>query len=53
MNVFVYDLLPPTMHILQHGWLSSNNILFVGSEQTALVDSGYLTRAPQTVSLVA
>jgi len=46
-------LLPPTMHVLQRGWLSSNNILFLGREQTALIDSGYLTHAPQTVALVA
>ncbi|MBB5199669.1 MBL fold metallo-hydrolase [Glaciimonas immobilis] len=47
------DLFPPTIHVLQRGWLSSNNILFVGREQTALIDSGYATHAPQTVALVA
>ena len=45
--------LPESMHVLQRGWLSSNNILFLGREQTALVDSGYATHAPQTVELVA
>jgi glyoxylase-like metal-dependent hydrolase (beta-lactamase superfamily II) len=45
--------LPPTMRVLERGWLSSNNILFLGSEQTALVDSGYLSHAAQTVALVA
>src|SRR5207245_4781586 len=44
--------LPPTMRILERGWLSSNNILFLGREQTALVDSGYATHAPQTLALV-
>jgi glyoxylase-like metal-dependent hydrolase (beta-lactamase superfamily II) len=44
--------LPSTMRVLERGWLSSNNILFAGRE-TALVDSGYLTHAPQTVVLVA
>ena len=39
------------MQVLERGWLSSNNILFCG-EQTALVDSGYLTHAPQTLALV-
>ena len=39
------------MHVLQRGWLSSNNILFTG-ERTALVDSGYATHAPQTLDLV-
>lgn len=47
------SMLPPTMRVLERGWLSSNNILFLGREQTALVDSGYLTHAPQTVALVA
>ncbi|MGS0743618.1 MBL fold metallo-hydrolase [Glaciimonas sp. GG7] len=53
MSDLLRDLCPPGMHILQRGWLSSNNILFVGREQTALVDSGYQTHAPQTVALVA
>lgn len=45
--------LPPTMRVLERGWLSSNNILFLGREQTALIDSGYLSHAAQTVALVA
>src|SRR5690606_22651572 len=45
--------LPPTMHVLERGWLSSNNILFTGRSGAALVDSGYATQAPQTVALVA
>ena len=45
--------LPPTMHVLERGWLSSNNILFTGRTGTALADSGYATHAPQTVALVA
>lgn len=45
--------LPGTMHVLERGWLSSNSIVFVGRDRTALVDSGYLTHAPQTVALVA
>lgn len=44
--------LPASMHVFQRGWLSSNNILFIGSGETALVDSGYVTHAPQTVALV-
>ncbi len=42
-----------SMHVLQRGWLSSNNILFIGREQTALVDSGYATHALQTLQLVS
>ena len=40
------------MTVFERGWLSSNNILFDGPEGTALVDSGYLTHAPQTLALV-
>jgi glyoxylase-like metal-dependent hydrolase (beta-lactamase superfamily II) len=44
--------LPTTMQVLERGWLSSNNIVFTGRDRTALVDSGYLTHAPQTLALV-
>ncbi|HZV66041.1 MAG TPA: MBL fold metallo-hydrolase [Telluria sp.] len=44
--------LPPSIRIFERGWLSSNNVLFIGREHTALVDSGYLTHAPQTLALV-
>lgn len=41
------------MRVFERGWLSSNNILFTGSKETALVDSGYATHAAQTQALVA
>lgn len=44
--------LPPSIHVFERGWLSSNNILFTGSGETALVDSGYVTHAAQTLALV-
>ncbi|HYD93995.1 MAG TPA: MBL fold metallo-hydrolase [Noviherbaspirillum sp.] len=44
--------LPASMQVFERGWLSSNNILFTGSKETALVDSGYATHAPQTLALV-
>lgn len=44
--------LPASMRVFERGWLSSNNILFTGARATALVDSGYLTHAQQTVALV-
>ncbi len=44
--------LPPSMRIFERGWLSANNILFIGRDETALVDSGYVTHAPQTLALV-
>lgn len=52
MTAVPYSL-PPTMHILERGWFSSNNILFSGSNETALVDSGYATHAAQTLALVS
>ena len=44
--------LPSTMRVFERGWLSSNNVLFIGAHETALVDSGYLSHAPQTLALV-
>lgn len=44
--------LPPSLHVFERGWLSSNNILFTGAQHSALVDSGYVTHAPQTLALV-
>ena len=44
--------LPATMRVFERGWLSSNNVLFIGAHETALVDSGYLSHAPQTLALV-
>lgn len=41
------------MTVLERGWLSSNNILLVGTGGTALIDSGYVSHAGQTVALVA
>ncbi|MES2072641.1 MAG: MBL fold metallo-hydrolase [Pseudomonadota bacterium] len=53
------SLLPATMTVFERGWLSSNNILFIDHEdhggaqpRTALVDSGYMTHAEQTLALV-
>ena len=45
-------MLPKGITIFQRGWLSSNNILIQGQGSTALIDSGYVTHAPQTVALV-
>lgn len=45
--------LPPGVWVFERGWLSSNNILFTGDANCALVDTGYHTHAAQTVSLVA
>jgi glyoxylase-like metal-dependent hydrolase (beta-lactamase superfamily II) len=44
--------LPASIRIFERGWLSANNILFIGRDETALIDSGYVTHAPQTLALV-
>jgi len=40
------------IHVLERGWLSSNNILITGHSSSALIDSGYCTHAAQTLALV-
>jgi glyoxylase-like metal-dependent hydrolase (beta-lactamase superfamily II) len=44
--------LPASMRVFERGWLSANNILFIGRDGTTLVDSGYVTHAPQTLALL-
>lgn len=46
--------LPDTLRVLERGWLSANNVLFVddATQDTTLVDTGYATHAAQTVALV-
>lgn len=44
--------LPKGMTVFERGWLSSNNVLFVGDEQTALVDTGYAAHVDQTLALL-
>jgi glyoxylase-like metal-dependent hydrolase (beta-lactamase superfamily II) len=44
--------LPASMRVFERGWLSANNILFIGRDETALIDSGYVTHAQQTLALV-
>lgn len=45
-------ILPHGVVLLERGWLSSNNVLIGGETSCALVDSGYLTHAAQTITLV-
>jgi len=45
-------VLPSDMHVFERGWLSANNILFVGPDKTTLVDTGYWTHTDQTLALV-
>ena len=45
-------LLPDAIQVFERGWLSSNNILLHGRDDAALIDSGYVTHAPQTLALL-
>ncbi len=45
--------LPAGITVFERGWLSANNVLFHGDGPSALVDSGYVTHATQTVALVS
>jgi glyoxylase-like metal-dependent hydrolase (beta-lactamase superfamily II) len=45
-------LLPEQIQVFERGWLSSNNVLSRGTDGAALIDSGYLSHAPQTLALV-
>jgi len=44
--------LPAGVTVLERGWLSSNNVVLVGPDDAAVVDSGYWTHSGQTVELV-
>ena len=44
--------LPSSMHVLERGWLSANNIIFLDAQQAAIIDTGYASHAPQTLELV-
>ncbi len=45
-------LLPQNITVFERGWLSSNNILIRGQTSCALIDSGYVTHASQTLALI-
>ena len=50
----VAPTLPPEITVLERGWLSANNIVFIGEQSgTTVVDTGYGSHAAQTVALVA
>ena len=44
--------LPTGVHFFERGWLSANNILLCDATQAILVDTGYHTHGPQTLSLL-
>jgi glyoxylase-like metal-dependent hydrolase (beta-lactamase superfamily II) len=46
------SVLPDAIQVLERGWLSSNNIMLLGRHDTAIIDTGYVSHAPQTLELV-
>lgn len=44
--------LPPTIRVLERGWLSSNNVVLLEGDRATLVDSGYVTHAQHTLALL-
>lgn len=44
--------LPPTMHVLERGWLSSNSVVFIDGDEASVVDTGYCLHAEQTALLI-
>lgn len=44
--------LPTGVTVLERGWLSSNCVVLVGQETTAMVDSGYCSHAAHTLALL-
>jgi glyoxylase-like metal-dependent hydrolase (beta-lactamase superfamily II) len=44
--------LPPGITVLERGWLSANNVVCIGPEGAAVVDTGYCTHSEQTVALL-
>jgi glyoxylase-like metal-dependent hydrolase (beta-lactamase superfamily II) len=44
--------LPQGVQVFERGWLSANNILLMDDDSAVLIDSGYVTHAPQTLALV-
>jgi glyoxylase-like metal-dependent hydrolase (beta-lactamase superfamily II) len=46
-------VLPPSIRVLERGWLSSNNVLLFDDDgQATIVDTGYVTHRDQTLALV-
>jgi glyoxylase-like metal-dependent hydrolase (beta-lactamase superfamily II) len=48
----VPSLLGPGLHVLERGWLSSNNVLLDDDDGATLIDTGHCVHAPQTVALL-
>ena len=47
-----HEALPPGLTVQERGWLSANLVVIANGDSTAVVDTGYVTHAPQTLALV-
>ena len=45
--------LPPTLRVIERGWLSSNVVVLHDGVSASVIDSGYEKHREQTVALVA
>lgn len=45
-------VLPPSIQVIERGWLSSNNIVLRDAQHAAVVDTGYVSQSEQTLSLI-
>ncbi len=43
---------PASLTVIERGWLSANNIVFIDEASTTVVDSGYVAHKAQTLALV-
>jgi glyoxylase-like metal-dependent hydrolase (beta-lactamase superfamily II) len=44
--------LPASIQVLERGWLSANNVVLHERSKAAVIDSSYLSHAPQTLALL-
>ena len=44
--------LPPGVHVLERGWLSSNSVVFEEGDHLTVVDTGYVLHSRQTAALI-
>ena len=46
-------VLPPSLRVIERGWLNSNQVVMLAPRDNVLVDSGYCTHREETLALLA
>jgi glyoxylase-like metal-dependent hydrolase (beta-lactamase superfamily II) len=46
-------MLPPSLRVIERGWLNSNQVVMLAPRDNVLVDSGYCTHREETLELLA